>query len=693
MRIPIRFVTAVAVMLAVACLALAVGAGPPVAAQSTYNAGLSVTVRAEPGDASPGQAVLLAVAVTNESAWPIHLDLVCDPPFDLQVRDSGGTLVWQRHATCAAATSRIQLAPGQRQEWTALWNLVDGAGNPVARALYGVWGTVATTPLTSVAGPLWIEAGGGPAQPHPEPSATPMEHPEPTHTPAEHHPEPTDTPGGHPHPTERPEPTDVPTEVPTEEIEERPAFPITDREGRQRMPDVAGDPSVEDCQNLVVWWDETAKQIWGRFVEPEWRGEPFLISGEARADGPPSVSFNRERRRWFVVWRADTYANRGEIWGRYVDCGDLEGPPFHIASDPMNDDQPAALAFGTTFGVVWRRSSDATGSKIYGAQIVGLDTRHVTQISGGDGHALEPAAACEPNEPCLVVWTRVVGDSRDVVGRYWFPHEAYHGEKLLEIATTERRERYPAVAWNGEVDTYLVTWTDEGGDRATVRARAVHPTAPRSLDDYVVGQHTMQVSPSGRDADHGDVAAIGHDFVVVWAEGDGQIQDIASRRVSVPRDTHAPSGHATVSVSQADPAERYPAVASAGDPLALAVWETEWPNGGIDIMGRHYVVPRSGGGVLIVLRGEVTAQSVVDGGGHWDMGVGEVLAGTFACNEAHIYYDDSNPVATPVDVGDEVTVSGQALPAPYECALVADSTDVGGGRVPVARLFLPMGAH
>jgi hypothetical protein len=75
------------------------------------------------------------------------------------------------------------------------------------------------------------------------------------------------------------------------------------------------------------------------------------------------------------------------------------------------------------------------------------------------------------------------------------------------------------------------------------------------------------------------------------------------------------------------------------------------------------------------------------------MRVDRVLSGSFDCADARVYYDGSNPVAPPEAVGDEVTVSGHTLPAPYTCALAAESTDVGGGRVSISRLFLPMGTH
>jgi hypothetical protein len=653
------------------------------AGQSTYNAGWSMSVRAERGSTHPGQAMLLAVAVTNDSGWATAVNLGCDPAEDIQVRDSAGALVWRSHATCAATQSKLNLAAGGRKEWTASWPAADAAGQPLPKGVYTVWGTLATLPVGSVVGPLVIEVSGDAVGP----TATSAEHPEPTRTPVEH-PEPTRTPGDRPEPTrtpveEHPEPTA--TRVP----ESSPAFGITDSEGRQRMPDVAGNPEAGECQNLTVWWDESGHKIGGRFVGRDSRQEAFLISGDTTVAGAPSVAYNATLARWLVVWPGHSAERGMEIYARRVRCAAAEEAVFVVGSAEGDDDQPAAVAFGEAFGVVWRHATEGGGSRVVGARVVGTGTSNNVVISPEGQEASEPAVACEPGEPCLVAWTRSDGSNRDVIGRYWFPREEYVGDTLLDLATTGVRERAPALAWNGEVDAYLVVWTREG-DGLSIQGRAVYPTSPRHLDDYALGA-AATIRSDEVDADEADVAPLGRDFAVVWSQGAGTLEDIAGRRVSVLRDGHVLLLHPLVMVSDAEAAERAPAVSSARDPVALVVWEVDWPNNDTDISGRHVVFPVSGSGGLIVLGGRVTAIDDLSGSGRWTMRVDKASGAPFTCDTADVYYDGGGPMQPPAAVGDTVTVSGQALAGPHTCSIKAETTDVGGGRVLIGRMFLPAG--
>jgi hypothetical protein len=313
-----------------------------------------------------------------------------------------------------------------------------------------------------------------------------------------------------------------------------------------------------------------------------------------------------------------------------------------------------------------------------------------------DGPVGEPAVACEPAEPCLVVWTRGEGASRDVVGRYWFPHEEYVGDETLEVAVSSREERYPSVAWNGHDLTwsYLVTWTDEGGDYQTVQARAVHPAgSPRALDDYVVAATTLQLSVGTNTDDHADVAALGPDFVTVWATGrDGPV-DIVARRVMLAQGTRDPRGLDLLYVSDADPTERYPAVAASGASLALAVWEAEYANRNVDILGRQVAAAPAAGGGPIALVGRLEEHDGGRDGGIWVTAVEQVTSGTFPCSRAHVYYSGQTRMDASLHEGDRVSVRGERLPEEGTCALGA--AELTRQREPGrdVRLYLPSASH
>lgn len=485
--------------------------------------------------------------------------------------------------------------------------------------------------------------------------------------------------------------------------ESGPPFVVTDAEGRQVRPDVAGHPELNDCQNLVVWWDETAKQIWGKFVEREWRGESFLISGEMSADGPAKVAYSIPRHRWLVVWSSATDAGTNAIRGRYVECGGMEGAVFTIGREagdgPAHDDEPAVAAHGEQYAVTWRRARDGGLHQIVGAHVSGFNTLQFKELSD-EGAVAEPAIGCAGvHGACLVAWTRGEGegDGRDVVGRYWFAREGLVGEQLLVIAATARVERYPSVAWNGWYDrwAYAVTWTDEGGeangDYNTVRARTVYPTGTSQLDNYVVGEGAITVSLERQHADHGDVAALGPDFVVVWSGGGAPHQDIFARRVHYNPETRALDNRDHVLVAAHDAVEIYPAVAPAGDPLALAVWQIEREGGGSDILGRHVAVGTHHEAERVALVGVLAPETYgLHAGGSWNVVVKRVLRGQFSCPTATVRFDDASAVDPALQAGDMVSVNADPLPAAGVCALTVGAPGTYIERSPNSQIYLPI---
>ena len=97
--------------------------------------------------------------------------------------------------------------------------------------------------------------------------------------------------------------------------------------GDVSRPDVAGDDERTDCRQLVVWIDTgtTEGAIWGRFVQPDGLGEPFLVSGEAGAFGPPAVAYSAGLEQWLAVWPAPDEQRVSALRGRLIGCPAPDG--------------------------------------------------------------------------------------------------------------------------------------------------------------------------------------------------------------------------------------------------------------------------------------------------------------------------------------------------------------------------------
>lgn len=615
------------------------GGRPPDSAMAQAGAepGLAVSLRVARLVIQRGEPLATTLELANLGDQPITLALGCDPANDLHVYNGEGQRIWRLLPECEERASTMVLAAGEKRTWSATWPGTYGEGGSVRPGRYSLYGFVRTRPLSAVAGPVTIEVEG-PDDPPREPTRVPTQRP--------------------------PEPTATP-------VVSGETFPVTDEDGRQVRPDVAGDPELGECRNLVVWWDETSQAIFGRFVAPFWRGEPFRISGPAAAVGPAKVAMNPARRRWLVVWTGATEVGPTVIRGRYVDCDDLEGEPFHIGSSgevpTVDDSEPAVADQGEGWVVVWRRAREGGGGHdILGGRVTGLATGAVIPLSdpaGGD--VSEPAVDCEPRGGCLVAWT--AGDLRggDVVGVQWWSGEEEIALPRLAIADTDLREHYPSVAWNNTYDrgAYAVTWTEERRFAAVVARTVFRGEAP-DPDLYQLGP-SLEVRSTLGGAFHGDVAAVGPDFAVAWAEDPNLgAPDVAARRLRYSPESRNLSLEDVVIVSDAAETELYPAVSSARNPLALAVWQVERGVGGADIHGRHVVLPAG----QVTLVGTVAGGTMVLQQGTLRVKVRRTLRGEFDCTEALVYVDPGTIPVMP-RAGDMVSLRGTPATDGNACAL------------------------
>ncbi len=459
-------------------------------------------------------------------------------------------------------------------------------------------------------------------------------------------------------------------------------FPLAEEAERESRPDVAGSGERSRCHHLVVWWEDGARSVRGRFTSPEGSSEPFLIAERGTAGGPPRVAYNPFLLQWLVVWPRSPEVSVGGLLGRYVVCGGVHGNPFEIAAGAGFAEQPAVAADSSGYVVVWRQARAGGLNEIAGTALgQGAAMAPITVI--GSGRVAEPALACDGSSSCLVAWTDAPAnaDHVDVLGRMWAPRQGALGTRTLAIATTARNERYPSVAYSGalQLPAYMVSWTDEGVAHTAVKVRGVYPQANGPLDAYLPGPVTTELGTNGLNAHLADIAAQGGEFVVAWASGPASPDDILATRVRLDVTTGLPLAAPPVVISDRREMEGYPAIADAGQPLALVVWQLE-TGAGSDIWGRYSALI----GTLpmrVVLVGRVThVGALAQSGRTLVVRVSRVLVGQFLCSEAVVRVDDPALTEAGLMPGDEVVVSGYHLPGEDECLLV-----VGAGGTYVQR--------
>lgn len=634
---------------------------------------LSGTIRVQEVQIAPGTAVPLRLELANRGNVSLIIRFVCQPDHDFLVLNGAGAVVWQLHPACDPHAGRVEtLAPGESLVWDATWPGFDQQGRPPAGGIYYVYGRALTGPQAALIGPVPLEVTG--------PTATPGAV-DATPTPAVTA---TATESITPLPTATAQPTPEPpdTEAP---------FPVAQDTERESRPDVAGSTQPSSCQHLVVWWEDRLQAIRGRFVGPYGPSEPFLIAERDSAAGPPRVAYNGQQLRWLVVWAPPATDSVGGVRGRYVRCGTVEGRPLTIGAGSGPGDQPAVAATEHGFAVVWRLARGLASRDIVGQELIdGASAAPPLVIA--TGNVAEPAVACGAGDACLVAWTNAPAnaDHVDIAARMWAPHQVSLGARTLGIATTARNERYPSVAWTGELDlpAYLVTWSEEGEARAAVKARGVYPQANGPLDAYAPGPLTAEVGSYGLPAHYADVTAQGGDFVVAWSGGALGGEDILAARVRLDLGTGQPLAGPPLSISDRPEIEGYPAIADAGRPLALVVWQLEGANGS-DIWGRYVSIIGQPMTRVILVGRLLHVGAMVQSGSTYVVRVSRVLSGQFLCSEAVVKIDEPSLAEAGLQPGDEVVVSGYLAPGEGECVLVVGAAGTYLQRTRFASVRLP----
>jgi hypothetical protein len=274
-----------------------------------------------------------------------------------------------------------------------------------------------------------------------------------------------------------------------------------------------GRVAFDGTNRLVVWTVRTAN---GRAVKAALVRADGTVGGavtvsDTASNGRPRVAWNGST--YLVVWEHTYSSGDIDVFGRKVSkTGALAPSQFGVAVLGTHEREPAVVAGGSTFYVVW--TDDRNGNDdIYGSRI----------STAGNGSAVDSPG--------------------------------------VRITTATKAETQPELAWNGT--RYLVTYqlayspTDDDVLVQTVSASNV----PSVTVVPVATTASLEQVPV--------VASNGSGFLVVWAYGPDEDQDIQGQRLS---STGSLAG-GLISVSAAPGDQERPTVAFNG--TYLAAWDDD----------------------------------------------------------------------------------------------------------------------
>ena len=253
-------------------------------------------------------------------------------------------------------------------------------------------------------------------------------------------------------------------------------FPIAQRRVSQKYPAVAFDPVHR--QFLVVWAetrDKRTDKVYGRYVDSEGKlvGSEFIVAPEGDNQDRPSVTFDENRKRFFVVWRDSDAVG---IYAAFVDpARPGPGPRILVAGEEEWGCLPPSL-YATAFApdhdvffVVWTsgRNYWQQGLDVYGAFVNGDGTLRGPPIAVAAEFDYQeyPAVAFDPNsDRFLVVWYDLRRDTTalnmDIYGRFVASDGTLAREFLISDVGTPGVRRFPALSFSPKSGRFLALWED-----------------------------------------------------------------------------------------------------------------------------------------------------------------------------------------------------------------------------------------
>lgn len=298
-------------------------------------------------------------------------------------------------------------------------------------------------------------------------------------------------------------------------------FRIDDQaDSNQRSPAVAYDP-VEK-RYMVAWEDDRhgGTAIYGRVINTDgsFFSDALRFSAEhATADqlAPAAAANTRPDRHRFLVTWTDTYTDTvGDVWGRLFLSDRSLGEPIEIAAVEGQAERAAAVGFDPVGGrwlVLWEEAG--SGLDIAG-RWVSLDGRQLDEgkmpVCAAPGDQRAPALAYNADKgQFLVVWEDRRAEDGDVYGQRLDGAGTLGGNAVIYNGAGE--QRYPAVAYNADTNSFLASWLE---GHCAIRARQVSYAGELTaglytlaIGQYERGRPALAYNP--RNANQ---------FLVVWSQ-------------------------------------------------------------------------------------------------------------------------------------------------------------------------------
>lgn len=245
-------------------------------------------------------------------------------------------------------------------------------------------------------------------------------------------------------------------------------------------PDVAH--NTLDDQYLVVWSDG-AVNIWGRVLASDGSplGDPFLVTDALRWQYNPSIAYNVNLNEYLVVWHDYRNSDNYDIWGQRVSAdGKLVGPAIAICTAAGNQ-YNATVSYspeGMRYLVVWEdcRTGEAFAD-IYGQRVFENGALNGTNvpIAVAPDHQLKPDVAYNSDlEQWLVAWADDRSGEYDIYARKmdWL---GALGEVDFAVCTAPGIQREVDIITLEGTASFFLTWQDGRNGEFDIYAVAYPP--------------------------------------------------------------------------------------------------------------------------------------------------------------------------------------------------------------------------
>jgi hypothetical protein len=251
-----------------------------------------------------------------------------------------------------------------------------------------------------------------------------------------------------------------------------------------------------------------------------------------------------------LVWQGRSEGGGGIYARRYGPTGTASGDAFSVARSAAKTlTQPVATGLGTGGFVVAWASTEKASVTIEGQRFDAKGNKAGAVFVIGTGAAGEASALARLGDGFVAVWPSARQGSRvNIAGQRYDATARKLGAQLEVNVTKSGDQKQPAVAALDE--GFVVAWLTAGQTGANITARRYNPDGIPQGGEVRVNAMPVTVAANPKVASHG-----GDDFVVAWAQSDGDGLGIYAQRLG--KDGKVGGGikvNTTVAKDQSQPA-------------------------------------------------------------------------------------------------------------------------------------------